>query len=44
MKRPLATLDRLFYTIPVHHNPTGYTLSNAKRVKLLEPHGLSHGG
>lgn len=26
----------LVYTVPVHHNPTGYTMSNAKRAKLVE--------
>ncbi|CAK9115326.1 Aromatic-amino-acid aminotransferase 1 (ARAT-I) (AROAT) [Durusdinium trenchii] len=27
---------RIVYTIPVHHNPTGYTMANNKRMKLLE--------
>ena len=26
----------LFYTIPVFHNPTGYTLSHEKRLQLME--------
>jgi len=27
---------KFFYTIPVHHNPTGTTLSAARRTRLLE--------
>merc|ERR1712025_685173 len=27
---------KLVYTVCVHHNPTGITMSNAKRTKLLE--------
>eukprot|EP00435_Cladocopium_sp_Y103_P030986 s2639_g7.t2 len=27
---------RMVYTIPVHHNPTGYTMGNAKRQRLIE--------
>merc|ERR1719146_563890 len=27
---------KIVYTVPVHHNPTGITMSNAKRVRLLE--------
>mmetsp|Transcript_28267 Transcript_28267/g.67225 ORF Transcript_28267/g.67225 Transcript_28267/m.67225 type:complete len:370 (+) Transcript_28267:49-1158(+) len=27
---------KFVYTVPVHHNPTGYTTSNEKRVKLME--------
>merc|ERR1719204_2889369 len=26
---------KMVYTVPVHHNPTGITMSNAKRVRLL---------
>lgn len=26
---------KLVYTVPVHHNPTGITMSNAKREKLM---------
>jgi len=26
---------KMVYTVPVHHNPTGYTMSNAKREKLV---------
>ena len=27
---------RMVYTIPVHHNPTGYTMQNWKRQKLMD--------
>ncbi|CAJ1423533.1 unnamed protein product [Effrenium voratum] len=27
---------KFVYTVPVHHNPTGYTTSNEKRVKLMQ--------
>lgn len=27
---------RMVYTIPVHHNPTGYTMGNEKRQRLVE--------
>ncbi|CAE7552109.1 unnamed protein product [Symbiodinium sp. CCMP2456] len=27
---------KLVYTVPVHHNPTGYITSNEKRVRLLQ--------
>eukprot|EP00438_Fugacium_kawagutii_P014978 Skav220237 [mRNA] locus=scaffold4245:92187:92912:- [translate_table: standard] len=27
---------RMVYTIPVHHNPTGYTMGNPKRQRLVE--------
>merc|ERR1719199_564820 len=26
---------KMVYTVPVHHNPTGYTMSTAKREKLV---------
>merc|ERR550532_1081310 len=26
---------KIVYTVPVHHNPTGITMSNAKREKLV---------
>eukprot|EP00441_Pelagodinium_beii_P034174 CAMPEP_0197648566 /NCGR_PEP_ID=MMETSP1338-20131121/27838_1 /TAXON_ID=43686 ORGANISM="Pelagodinium beii, Strain RCC1491" /NCGR_SAMPLE_ID=MMETSP1338 /ASSEMBLY_ACC=CAM_ASM_000754 /LENGTH=361 /DNA_ID=CAMNT_0043222597 /DNA_START=57 /DNA_END=1142 /DNA_ORIENTATION=+ len=26
---------KMVYTVPVHHNPTGITMSNAKRVRLV---------
>eukprot|EP00442_Polarella_glacialis_P048307 CAMPEP_0115101538 /NCGR_PEP_ID=MMETSP0227-20121206/33301_1 /TAXON_ID=89957 /ORGANISM="Polarella glacialis, Strain CCMP 1383" /LENGTH=363 /DNA_ID=CAMNT_0002497327 /DNA_START=65 /DNA_END=1156 /DNA_ORIENTATION=- len=33
---PQGSKIKFVYTVPVHHNPTGYTMSNEKRVKLVK--------